>query len=344
MKAIQVNQFGAPDVLTLADVPTPEPKENEILIKLAYAGLNHVDIWVRKGSPAYPVKLPHILGCDGAGIVEAMGPQAEGVSIGDRVVIFPGISDGTCAACKRGQDNQCDNFEFIGTKRHGTYAEFVTVPDLNVAAIPDSLSFGQAASYPLAYLTAWHMLLGRAKLVAGESVLIIGAGSGVGVAAIQIAKLKGAHVLAVTSSRHKVSKLKSLGADDVFLEEKDTDFSRWALKSTDMRGADVVFEHVGPATFEKSVKSLRRYGRLVTCGATTGPTVTLDLRYIFSRDLTILGAKMGTQREFQDLSAAVFNGSIVPLVDKIFSLADVSNAHDYMEGKQQLGKILLKVT
>ncbi len=343
MKAILINQTGAPDVLTLTDVPKPEPKENEVLVKISAAALNYVDIWARKGSPAYPVKFPHILGADGAGVVEETGNGAEGVSAGERVLIFPGISDGSCAFCRRGLDNQCDHFEILGTKRAGTYAEYVCVPDQNVVAIPDQISFEQAAAFPLAYATAWHMVVGKAKVAAGENVLVLGASGGVGVAAMQIAKLKGAKVLAVTTNKHKVAKLKTLGADDVFVEERDSDFSKWALKNTDGRGVEVVIEQVGPLTWEKSLKSLARYGRLATCGATTGPAVTLDLRGMFSRDITIFGARLGTQREFQDLSTAVFNGGITPVVDRVFSLEEASSAHDYLEGKQQVGKILLKV-
>ncbi len=344
MKAILINQHGAPDVLGVGEIARPEPKENEVLVKLAFAGINHVDIWIRKGSPAYPVKFPHIIGADGAGTVEALGKDAEGVSVGDRVLLFPGVSDGTCAMCRKGLENQCDNFAMLGAKRHGTYAEYISVPDSNVVAIPDDFSFEKAAAFPLAYVTAWHMLIGKAKLTAGESVLVLGAGSGIGAASIQIAKWKGAKVFAVTTSRHKVNKLKSLGADDVFFEEKDSDFSTWAIKHTDGRGVNVVVEHVGPATWEKSVKSLARYGRLVTCGATTGPTATLDLRYVFSRDLSIHGAYLGTQREFQDLCNVVFKGEISPTVDKIYPLEEAATAHDYVEGKQQTGKVLLKVS
>lgn len=343
MKAILVNQHGAPDVLTFTNIPNPEPQENEVVIKLHFSGLNHLDVWVRKGSPAYPVKLPHIMGADGAGTVEALGKGAEGVSVGDRVLIFPGISCGNCLPCTRGQDNQCVQYEILGSKRNGTYAEYVSVPDQNVVAIPDSLSFEQAASFPLVYLTAWHMMIGRAKLLPIETVLVVGGSGGIGVAAIQIAKLKGAKVLATTTARQKVNKIKSIGADDVFWDEKDSDFSKWVLQHTEMRGADIVIEHVGPATWDKSVKSLNRNGQLVTCGATTGSNVSLDLRNTFSRDLSVFGARMGTQREFQDLTTALFKDEIKPVVDKIFPLEDASSAHDYIEGRQQVGKVLLKI-
>lgn len=343
MKAMLVNQHGAPDVLTMSETPKPEPKPAEILVKICVAAVNHLDIWVRKGHPAYPVKLPHVLGCDGAGTVESKGAEAEGVSTGDRVLIFPGISCGTCEFCRKNLDNQCVQYEILGAKRHGTYAEYVAVPDQNVVPIPDTMSFEQAAAFPLVYVTAWHMLLNRAKLTASETVLVIGAGSGVGVASIQIAKWKGAKVLAVTTSRHKISRLKKAGADEVLLLEGNDDFSKWAAQQTGNRGVDVVVEHVGPATWEKSVKSLAKYGRLVTCGATTGPVVNLDLRYVFSRNLSLMGNRLGTQRDFRDLCEVIFKGDITPLIDKTYPLAEAASAHDYVEGKQQVGKVLLSI-
>jgi NADPH:quinone reductase-like Zn-dependent oxidoreductase len=343
MKAIVMQNSGAPDVLSLEESPTPVPANNEVVVKLQYAGINHLDVWIRKGNPAYPITLPHILGADGSGIVDAVGPDAEGVSIGDRVLIFPGISCGECEFCKTGHDNQCERYAFVGAKNHGTYAQYVKVPDLNVVALPDDFSFEAAAAFPLTYLTAWHMLFGKAQLKAGETVLITGASSGVGVAAIQLAKWKGARALALTSSRHKISKIKELGADEVFHVEGDADFSKWALQQTEGKGAHVVIEHVGPATWEKSIRALRKCGRLSTCGATTGPTAILDLRYVFSRDLSIFGCRMGTQREFRALCEVMFQQKFTPLIDKIFPLADAASAHDYLEGKQHVGKILLQI-
>ncbi len=343
MKAVVLYEHGGPEKLQMGELPTPEPKNNEVRVQLSVAAVNHVDIWVRKGLPAYPVTLPHVPGADGAGVVEAVGPEAEGVSIGDRVVIIPGLSCGNCAYCRKGLDNQCDSFEIMGTKRYGTYSEFVVVPDQNVFAIPDTLTFEKAAAFPLAYLTAWHMLITRAKLAPKETVLVVGASAGVAVAAIQIAKFREARILAVTTSPAKAEKIKRLGADEVFVQEGGKGFSKSVLKATSGAGVDVVFEHVGPATFEESVKSLGRYGRLITCGATSGPEVKLDLRYVFSRDLSIMGAKVGTQKEFQELAGAVFDGKIDPVVDHAFSLDLASEAHAYLEEKRQLGKVLLKI-
>lgn len=341
MKAIVLNQAGGIDQLQLQDVTQPTAQKNEVIIRLQAAALNHLDIWVRQGNGAYPVAYPHILGADGAGVVSELGPDAEGVSVGDRVLIFPAISCGQCSYCRRGLDNQCELFEILGAKRRGTYAEFVAVPDQNVVPIPDSLSFEAAAAFPLAYLTAWHMLINRAKLQPKEKVLVVGASAGVAVAAIQIAKSVGATVYAATTSANKAEKLKALGVSDVFVQDETTDMHKWTHKITEGKGVDVAFEHVGPATWEKSLKSLGKYGRLVTCGATTGPTATLDLRYVFSRNLSIFGARMGTQKDFQQLSRLVFDGKIKPVIDKTFLLHEAAQAHMYMERKQQIGKILV---
>lgn len=344
MKASFLSQTGDPSVLQFGEQPDPQPAANEVIVRLYTAALNHVDIWVRTGSPAYPVKLPHVPGSDGAGVVEAVGPDVEGVTEGDRVVVFPGLSCGACAFCRAGHDNQCEQFEILGTKKWGTYAEKVAVPDENVIVLPDHISFEQAAAFPVAYGTAWHMLIGRAAVKKGESVVVLGASSGIGVAAIQIAKVKGARVLAVTTDAEKSSAIKENGADVVFvISEGAAGFSSWVLEQTNGKGADVVVEHVGPATWEESIKSLSKCGRLVTCGATTGPTVNLDLRFLFSREQSLLGARLTTKREFQELSHAIFSGHIKPVVDRIFPLEKAAEAHAYLETKKQIGKIILKI-
>ena len=342
MKAALIHQFGNADVFQFEEIPTPVVKPNEVLVKLAYAGLNHVDVWVRKGLPAYPVMLPHVMGADGAGTVEKVGTDVEGVSPGDRVLIIPALTCGQCHFCKMNRDNACDTFEILGTKRQGTYAEHIAIPDENVIVLPDEFSFEKAAAFPLAYLTAWHMLVGRAKIQPKEKVLIVGASAGVGVASIQICKAVKATSYAVTTNANKADALKKIGADHVFVETGTEDFHRWAVTQTKGMGMDVVVEHVGPATWTKSVSSLAKYGRLVTCGMTTGPTVPLELRNLFGRDLSILGARMGTSKEFQELAALVFDGKIDPVIDKIFPLAEAAQAHAWMEEKKQVGKIILK--
>jgi NADPH2:quinone reductase len=265
---------------------------------------------------------------DGAGIVSALGPDAEGVSIGDRVVIMPGLSCGECGFCKKGQDNQCDSFEILGTKRNGTYAEKVAVPDQNVVPLPENISFETAAAFPVAYLTAWHMLAGRAQLKPKENILIVGASSGVAIAGIQIAKFIGARVFASTTNPSKIDMIKAAGADEIY---------------NGQTGMDVVMEHVGPATWETSMKAVSKYGRIVTCGATTGPKVDLDLRMLFGRNVTLFGARMGTQRDFQEVCKTIFPGKIKPIIDKVFPLAEAKDAHLRMEEKKQVGKIILSV-
>ncbi|OVE75632.1 hypothetical protein BVX98_07240 [bacterium F11] len=341
MNAILFHEHGGPEVLKQEHLPDPVAQNNQVLVQVKAAALNHLDIWVRKGIPAYKVSLPHVLGSDGSGIVHSMGPEAEGVSEGDRVLILPAMYCGQCHYCQRGKENQCDQFHILGAKEKGTYGDLVLVPDENIIPLPENFSFEEAASFPLAYLTAWHMLMGRAKLSPSDCLLVVGSSSGVGLAAIQIAKWKGARVLALTTNETKKEKVKKAGADEVFLLKDNNTFSQWALDLTKGRGVDVVFEHVGPATWDSSLKSLARYGRLVTCGATTGPSVELDLRYMFGRDLSIFGAKMGTRKEFQELASLVFSGKIKPIIDKIFPFEAASEAHAYLENKHQVGKVLL---
>ena len=224
MKSIIMTAIGGPEVLQLQDQPIPSIKTNEVLIKLSFAALNHMDIWIRTGK-AYAVSLPHIMGADGAGVIEKIGTEVEGVGIGDRVLIMPGISCAHCSFCKQGMDNQCDSFASMGAKRFGTYAEYVAVHDENVCVVPAEFPLDLAASFPLTYLTAWHMLMGRAKIQKGETVLIVGASAGIAIAAIQIAKSMGCTVLAVTTSAEKMETLQSLGADEIYLQKEDAVFS-----------------------------------------------------------------------------------------------------------------------
>lgn len=344
MKAIVLTEHGGAEKLNVGDTAKPEPGDNEVLVRVHAAAVNHLDIWVRTGNPAYPVDLPHIPGADGSGVVASAGPGAEGVGEGERVLIIPSLTCGRCRFCRSGRDNQCVKFEILGARRPGTYGAYVAVPDENVVPIPESMSFEEAAAFPLAYLTAWHMVVGRANVQAGDSVLVVGAGSGVATGAIQIAKHKGATVYAVTTHGEKAEKIKALGVADVLAMESGGDFSEWAKERTDGRGMDVVVEHVGPARWAASVKSLARYGRLATCGATSGPTVSLDLRHLFSRDLSILGARMGSRKEFQELAPLVFSGKIKPVIDSVFPLEQAAESHQRMENGRHIGKIILTIS
>jgi NADPH:quinone reductase-like Zn-dependent oxidoreductase len=343
MKAILLKEHGGPEKLTLSETPDLKPDQNNVLVRIKAAALNHLDIWVRSGSPAYTVPLPHVPGSDGAGVVEALGPNAEGVSVGDRVVIIPGISCGHCDFCRKGLDNQCDTYEIVGAKRWGTFAEQVLIPDDNLFVIPDSLSFEDAAALPVAYLTAWHMLIRKAQISKGETMLVVGGGAGVSIAAIQIAKNFGVRVLATTTKESKVAAIKKAGAAEVFIHNPQKDHAAWTQEMTNGKGAEIVMDHVGPATFSTSLKALAKYGRLVTCGSTTGPKIEFELRTVFGRDITIYGSRSGTKKEFQDLMRAVNDKKLKPLIDKTFPLAEAAEANRRMEEQQQVGKILLTV-
>lgn len=341
MKAAFISEHGGPEKLTYGDVPAPAPKSGEVLVEVRACALNHLDIWVRMGSPAYRVRLPHILGADVSGVLlGAAEGLPEGLKAGDPVVVLPALACWNCANCLAGRDNQCANFRILGAAGPGGYAEQVAVPARNVFPKPAHLSFEESAAFPLTFLTAWHMLVGRARLRPGERVLVLGAGSGVGVAAIQIAKSMGASVIAATSSDSKRENALKWGADDC-ISSRD-DFSKEVLKRTDGQGVEVVFEHVGPATWDASIRSLARCGRLVTCGATTGPNANLDLRYVFSRDLAILGARMGTRAEFEALLRQIGKKKLQPVVSHTLPLREARKAHELMESSAQFGKIVLR--
>lgn len=341
MKAVILRVFGGPENLEYAEFENPIPGRGEVLLKVRACAINHLDLWVRGGIPAYKIKTPHILGCDISGEVAALGPEISGFKTGDRVSVSPGLSCLECSFCLSGRDNICESYRIIGADGgHGGYAEYIVVPARNLILIPANLSFEQAAAYPLTFLTAWHMLVTLGGLKEGQSVLVAGAGSGVGTAAIQIAKLIGASVLAASTSEEKLKRAKALGADESILLPKEDIFKK-VIQCTGRQGVDIAFEHVGPETFEKSLKSLKKGGMLVTCGATTGPSVSLDLRYVFSRELKICGARMGTLTEMRTVSQLVFEGRLKPVIDRTFPLSQARQAHEYLASHKQFGKVLL---
>ena len=334
--------FGGPEVLKPAELPDPQPGPGEILVRVRACALNHLDLHVRGGLPAYKIAMPHILGCDAAGTVAALGPGATAFRIGARVAVAPGRSCGRCDDCLAGQDNRCAQYAIIGAGAGpGGYAEYLRVPEACAVEVPDSMSFEEAAAFPLTYLTAWHMLVTLAACGPGQTVLVLGAGSGVGVAAIQIASLSGARVIAVSTSAEKLEKAKALGAEET-IHAPPQDIARQTRKLTGGALADVAFEHVGPAVFMDALKSLKPGGRLVTCGATSGPEVTLDLRYVFWRQLQILGSKMGTLAEFRRVARLAGEGRLKPVVDKVFPLAQARAAHEYLADRRQFGKVVLR--
>lgn len=341
MKAIVFHQHGGPEVLQYEDAAQPVVRTNEVLVRVKACALNHLDLWVRMGIPGVPFPLPHIPGSDIAGEIAQIGADVTTVRVGQKVVLAPGVSCGRCAACVAGLDNRCRQFTNLGYMIDGGCAEFVRCPEVNCLPFPENLSFEEAASVPLVFQTAWHMLVARAELQPGEDVLILGAGSGVGSAAIQIAKFFGARVIATAGNEAKLEKAKQLGADHV-INHKSQKIREEVRRITGKRGVDVVFEHVGTATWDDSVASLAASGRLVTCGATTGYDAKIDLRFLFSRQLSLLGSYMGTKSELQTVMKLVAAGRLKPVVDRVFPLAEAAAAHTYLEAGSQFGKVVLR--
>ena len=341
MKAVRFHQHGGPDVLRYEDVPNPKLEPGEVLVRVRACALNHIDLWERGGLPKVTIPLPHISGSDVAG--EVVTSSAPDVPAGARVMLQPGLSCGRCAACLSGRDNECPQYEVLGYRNHdGGYAELVKVPLQNLVRIPDHVDFREAAAFPLTFLTAWHMLLTRGGLKDGDDVLVLAAGSGVGQAAIQIARLHGARVFATAGSDEKLERALALGANEVIHHYKQ-DIVEAIRRFTNRRGVDIVIEHVGEATFWQSVRALARGGRLVTCGATTGANGAIDLTALFAKQLSILGSYMGTKGELLQASGFFFAGQVKPVIDRTFPLAEAAAAQQRLEASGQFGKIVLDV-
>jgi NADPH:quinone reductase-like Zn-dependent oxidoreductase len=346
MKATRFHEFGGADVLKFEDASIPRIGPNDVLLQLKAAALNHLDLWVRSGDREKNISFPHIPGSDGAGIIAEVGSSVDFVKAGDKVLISPGISCGHCEMCLGGKDNLCRTYHVLGTKEDGTYADFVKVPANNVLPIPEGLDFNQAAAIPLVFLTAWHMLVGLTKIKPGETVLIHAAGSGVGSAGIQIAKLVGAHVITTAGSEEKLTKAKSLSADEV-INYKDKDFVEEVKRLTSKRGVDIVFEHTGGEVFEKSILAMAKGGRIVTCGATDDYLGKIDLRYVYAKHLTLFGSFMGTKREMIEVLKFFRKGEgnirLKPVIDSVFPLEKAFDAHKRMEDRKNFGKIVLSI-
>jgi 2-desacetyl-2-hydroxyethyl bacteriochlorophyllide A dehydrogenase len=342
MKAVLFRAHGGPDKLSYEDLPTPTFGPEDVLVRVKACALNHLDIWIRQGNPAYPMPLPHVLGSDVAGIVEQVGAQVDSVAVGQRVFVSPGISCWKCEQCLAGRDNMCRSYGLVGAMTHGGYAEYVKVPFRNVLPIPENLSFEQAAAFPLVSVTASHMLFALAGLQHGETVLIMGAGSGVGSMAVQMGKLAGARVIATVGSDDKIPKAVILGADAVINHAQDKVSERVKLL-TEGRGVDVVIEHIGPEVWDSALESLAKGGRLVTCGATTGGDVKLNLRYVFSRQLTIKGSYMGTHSELAKVAELMGQGRLISVIDRTFPLQEARVAQLLMLSRKFFGKIVLTV-
>ncbi len=342
MRAALIRTQGGPEVLELADIETPKPAPGEALIRVRACALNHLDVWTRSGRAGYRPPLPHILGNDIAGEVAALpdGVDTSGLAVGQRVMLQPGTSCGRCAMCFAGDDFACRQYRILGHGRAGGYAEFVAVPLANLIPIPDSIPFENAAAFPLVFLTAWHMLVQRAALKGGENVLVWAAGSGVGVAAIQIAKLMGARVMATAGGAKKLDLARSLGADEV-VDHYAGDVVAEVKRFTAKKGVDVVVEHTGEKTWERSIQSLTYRGRLVTCGATSGPNGSTDLRFVFAKRLSLLGSFMGSRADLLAAAPHFFAGRLKTMVHAAMPLDRASEAHRMMEASEHFGKIVL---
>jgi NADPH:quinone reductase-like Zn-dependent oxidoreductase len=334
------DRTGGPEVLELREVPDPIPGAGEALVEVKACGMNHLDLWVRSGALGLEIEMPHILGSDVVGVVRAVGGGVSRVRPGDKVLILPTLSCGECATCRAGDDNLCRHYDLIGRRRNGGYAELVAVPEANCLSYPEKLKWEAAAAVPLVFLTAWHMLVGRAQLAAGEDCLVIGAGSGVGSAAIQIARLRGARVIATAGSAEKLDRARDLGAHEV-INHRTQDVAAETRRFTEKKGVEVVLEHVGGEIFEQCVAALARNGRLVTCGATIGNQVTLDLNLLFGRHLALYGSWMGRKDELIEVLEHIKSGELRPVVDSVVPLADARRAHERLESGAQFGKIVL---
>ncbi len=342
MKAIVIRETGGPEVLRFEDHPDPVPESGEVMVRVRACALNHLDLWTRKGQAGRPVSLPHILGNDIAGEIAALDSPIGGLAVGQRVMLSPGTSCGRCGSCLSGEDSSCRHYRILGYQLPGGYAEYVRCPAANVIAIPDQITFEQAAAFPLVFLTAWRMVVTRAAVRLGEDVLIWAAGSGVGSAAIQIAKLLGARVIATAGSEAKLEQARALGADEV-IDHHQADVVAEVRRLTGKKGVEVVVEHVGEATWERSILALAHGGRLVTCGATTGPRGRTELRHLFAKQLSLLGSYMGSKADLLRAAPFFFDGRLRAVVHTVLPLSEARQAHTIMEASEHFGKIVLGV-
>jgi len=340
MKAAYLERDGENAVIVIGELPTPEPGPGEVRVRIKYAALNHLDNWVRKGQAGVKLQFPHILAGDGLGKVERMGAGVTGVKIGDEVIVHPGLSCGKCEACTQGWESLCPSYQILGEHRSGTLAEFVVVPEANCFIKPRGVEDKQAAGMALAYATAWQMVVERAGVKSGQSVLVHAAASGVGSAAIQIAKLLGATVYATASSPAKQSLAKSLGADIALGYE---DFLAETKQLTGKRGVDVIIDHVGEKLWEANLKALRWGGVLVTCGSSSGYQGKTDLRHLFYRQLSLLGSTMGSKRHFPLILKHFGTGKLKTVIDRVYPFAQANDAIARLENQEVLGKVLIQV-
>ena len=340
MKALCFYKHGELDVLQHENVPDPKPKQDEILLQVKACAINHLDVWVRRGWPGLKLEMPHWGGADVAGVIAEVGKGVTGWQVGDRVVVDPGINTVEDEFTRKGEDTISPGYHILGEQMRGGFAEYLTVSPQNLVPMPDSLDFSTAAAPLLVTLAAWRMLIHRAKLRTRESVLVVGAGGGVNSMAIQIAKLAGATVYVVASDAQKAERAHELGADLV-LDRSQVDWGREITQLTGKRGVDVVVDNVGRATIDTSMRAVARGGRIVIVGNTSGPQAEIDIRYIFGKQISLIGSTMGTHQDFRDITALLWEGKLKTVVDRIIPLSEGHEAYAVLERSEQFGKIVL---
>lgn len=340
MNAVVLREHGGPEVLSYEAVPRPAPGPRQVRVAVRAVAMNHLDLWVRRGGPAFHLEYPHTLGSEIAGVVDALGAGVDDLEVGVPVVVNPGHSCGVCRACLSGRDNLCADYHILGENTQGGYADAIVVPRENIAPYPGTLSFPDAAASLLTFQTAWQMLVHKARVEPGETVLVHGAASGVGVAGIQVARLFGARVIATAGSDEKLALAKELGAD-VTLNYRELDFAREVKGLTERRGVDVVFEHVGGEIMTRSIKAVRNGGRIVTCGATAGFKPEIDLRHVFFRQIAILGSTMGSKGDLLAVLEHVRSKALRPVVHEVLPLSEAAAGHRLLEERKASGKIIL---
>jgi NADPH:quinone reductase-like Zn-dependent oxidoreductase len=348
MKTVLFRQHGGPEVLEYADFPAPEPKPGQALVRLHAAALNRMDVLVRNGWPGLKLEFPHINGADGAGEIVSINsplPAAEGsgVRVGDRVAINANLGCGECDFCQNGQDNMCRNWHLLGETMRGTYAEYVRLPIRQLYKLPEGFDYHAAAAAALVYQTAWHSMVKRGEVKAGETVAIVGAGGGVNSASIQVAKYLGARVVVIGSNAQKLEQAESLGADILIDRSKEADWSKAVFIATDKRGVDVIVDNVG-TTFPLSLRALRKGGRLLTVGNSAAPRFEIDNRFIFAKHLSIIGSTMSTIADFVEVMGLVVAGKLKPVIDKTFPLKEAAAAQERLWRGENFGKITLDIT
>ena len=340
MQAVQFTEHGDTDVLEYGDFPDPEPGRDEVVVDVKAGALNHLDIWTRRGLPGVDLEMPHIPGSDAAGVVESVGEDVSRFATGDRVAVSAGVNCGHCEFCRHGEHSLCDSYHILGEHVRGVHAERAAVPAANLIPVPEGVDWVTAAASPLVFQTAWRMLMTKGRLTAGEKILVLGASGGVGHAAVQIADYAGAEVYATASTDEKLEYARDCGAEHVVNYEAE-DFQSEIYEATDGRGVDMVVDHVGPATWDDSLKSLAKGGRVVTCGATTGPMAETNLNRVFWNQLEIIGSTMASLGEVDDVLSLVWDGTFKPRIRDTLPMSEIATAHEMLQEREGFGKVVV---